>query len=193
MRDRWGNLTIVPASRRPLTRRDVDVRLGYTGLGVGAVVFVLVLVASFVVIEVAPRIGLPGALDARAQSVVRYPAIEAVPTTDRARRSAGGGSAGQARPDKATQEPSVTSPAPDESGGTPGDSGWDGANPGTTPNEPGTAVDEGRVSQAVDPVVDGLAESLDAATGGASAPVTGPAGGVVDDVTDLGDALLPRP
>lgn len=166
-------------------------RLGYTGLGVGAVVFVLVLVASYVVIEVAPRIGLPGALDVRPQSVVRYPALEAVPTIDRARRQAAGGAAGQARPGSATQEPGTTSPAPDEAGGAPDDGGWDGA--GSTPDQPGATVSEGQVSQAVDPVVDGLAASLDDATSGASGAVTGPAGGVVDDVTDLGDALLPRP
>ncbi|WP_091026421.1 hypothetical protein [Nocardioides szechwanensis] len=181
------------ARRRPLTRRDVDVRLGYTGLGVGAVVFVLVLVTSYVVIEVAPRIGLPGARDARAQSVVRYPALEAVPTVDRGGRSAGGGVATRARPGIATQEAGTTSPAIDEAGGSAEDGGWGSAGTGSTSDGPGTAVVEGQVSQAVDPVVDGLAASLDAATGGASGAVTGPAGGVVDDATDLGDALLPRP
>ncbi|MDP2772710.1 MAG: hypothetical protein Q8O61_04060 [Nocardioides sp.] len=197
--------------RRPLTRRDVDVRLGYTGLGIGALSFVLVLVASFVVIEVGPRVDLPDVL-AR-QSVVRYPALESVPVSDRDDRPSGNpATAERARPDRPAGDAGTVSPEPDEAGGPDdgdgvvdgggkgdggnGDGGnGDGGNGdgGGTPGDPDDAVADGPVSQAVDPVVTGLTDALDAATGGATSPVTTPVVGLTDDVSDLGDALLGRP
>lgn len=180
--------------RRRLTRRDVDVRLGYAGLGVGALTVVLVLVASLVVIEVAPRVDLPGALTAR-QTVVRYPALESLPVVRVPARTGRDRSPDQPRTDR---DPVQGSPTPDESV-TTDDRGWDtgtgGGTGGGTPGHPGTPAPgpDGAVSQVVDPVVDDLTGTLDQTTGGATAPVTGPAGGLVDGVTDLADDLLDQP
>ncbi|MFA6574838.1 MAG: hypothetical protein WCS84_05405, partial [Nocardioides sp.] len=112
-------------TRRPLTRRDIDVRLGYTGLGVGALTFVLVLVASFVVIEVAPRVDLPDVL-AR-QSVVSYPALVSVPVGERGEDGQTGATSDRARPDRPAQDAGTVAAEPDESGGPDrGDGGDDG-------------------------------------------------------------------
>lgn len=179
----------MPPRRHRLTRRDVDVRLGYTGLGVGALTFVLVLVASLLVIEVAPRVDLPGALAAR-QAVVRYPALESVPVGRVPARTGRDRSPDPVRPGR---DPAHGSPTPDGSGASD-HGGWDtstgggGGNPGTP-----AAGSDGAVSQVVDPVADGLTAALDQTTGGATHPVTGPAGDVVDDVTDVADDLLGRP
>ena len=169
-------------------------RLGHTGLGIGALSFVLVLVASFVVIEVGPRVDLPDVL-AR-QSVVRYPALESVPVSDRdGRPSSNTTAAARARPDRPARDAATVTPEPDGSGGPDrGDGVADaGGNGGGTPGVPDAPATDGPVSQAVDPAVTGLTGALDAATGGATSPVTGPAGGLTDDVSDLGDALLGRP
>lgn len=188
----------MPASRHRRPRRDADVRLGYAGLGVGAVGFLLVLVGTLVVIEVAPRVDLPQPFAARGQSVVRYPALEAVSSVDRdplpagapatTRRTAAGA------PSTATATPTPDVPGdPGDAGDPRGDGGSGGGTGGGTTVRPGTATVEGPLSQAVDPVTGGLVDALDGTTGGATAPLTGPAGGVLDEVTDLGDALLPRP
>lgn len=184
----------MPTRRRRLTRRDVDVRLGYAGLGVGALTVVLVLVASLVVIEVAPRVDLPGGLAAR-QTVVRYPALESVPVGRVPARTGRDRSPDPARTDR---DPVLGAPTPDEPL-VSDDGGWDDG-PGTSdgsgqPDHPGTPApgSDGAVSQVVDPVVDDLTGTLDQTTGGATIPVTGPAGGLVDGVTDLADDLLDRP
>lgn len=188
----------MPASRHRRPRRDVDARLGYAGLGVGAVGFLLVLVGTVVVIEVAPRVDLPQPFAARGQSVVRYPALEAVSSVDRDPRpasdiTAGGRTTASTSPtsDAGTGTPTPIPDRPD-GGGTGGTGGTEVSGGGTTVR-PGTATAEGPLSQAVDPVTGGLVDALDGTTGGATAPLTGPAGGVLDEVTDLGDALLPRP
>lgn len=196
----------MPARRRRLTRREIDRRLGYTGLGVGAVGFVLVLVASLVVIEVAPRIDPSAPFAARGQSVVRYPALEVATPVDRVDRvvrvdrQADAGPVERRQPVPAAPDTGAVAETPDLSDtpggpGEPGEPDTEGGSGGDggTPRDPGTPAVEGPVSQTVDPVVDGLLGAVDGTTGGASAPVTGPAGGLVDGVTDLGDGLLGRP
>lgn len=188
----------MPTRHRRLTRRDVDVRLGYAGLGVGALTVVLVLVASLLVIEVSPRVDLPGALAAR-QTVVRYPTLESVPVSRVPARTGRDRSPDLARTDRDPVLGSSTpTPTPDESV-TSDDGGWDDATGtdggGGTPGRPGTPVpgSDGAVSQVVDYVIDDLTGALDQTTGGATTPVTGPAGGLVDGVTDLADDLLGQP
>lgn len=190
----------MPTRRQRLTRREIDLRLGYTGLGVGALTFVLVLVASFLVIEVAPRIDLPGSITARAQSVVRYPALEPVARVDRGKRATS--PTKRVAPERASSDTADTAdtgdapPVPDADTGGSGtvDGGWDhGDDGGSRPDRPSTPPADGPVSQLVDPVVGGVNGAVDGATGGATQPVTGPVGELVDNVTDLGDSLLPRP
>lgn len=195
-------MVIHPPRKRPLSRYQRDARIGYGALGVSAVAFVMVLVASFVVIKVAPDLdlGVPSAL-APAQAVVKHPALTPV--------------AARTPPGQDTDSPAVepvATPAVEPAPGTP--------DPGTAPVTPEPVVPEpvdpdpidpvepvvpqpvdpgpsdpepdrpGPASGLVDPVVEGVTGTLDQVTGGATQPVTGPVGGLTDDVTDAVDGLV---
>ncbi len=185
--------------KRPLSRYQRDARIGYGALGVSAVAFVMVLVASFVVIKVAPDLdlGVPSAL-APAQAIVKHPALTPVaartsPGQDDDRPEADPAVVPAATDDQAPATPGVTDPGPvdpvepgpvdpEPIDPEPVDPGP--VDPGPGPDRPGPA------SALVDPVVEGLTGTLDQVTGGATQPVTGPVGGLTDDVTDAVDGLV---
>lgn len=188
--------------RRPLTRLQRDTRLGYSALVVSAIAFVMVLVASFVVIKVAPDTDLrvPSARSAT-QPVVKHPPIRPLATRTPPTQAAGGVEAGAGTPGAtdAAASPVVTpggpqpAPTPDPVP-QPTPTEPDGPGPGgpetPTPPPPDEPTRPGPTSSLVDPVVEAITGTLDQVSGGATQPVTGPVGDLSDDVTDVVDGLL---
>lgn len=196
-------MVIHPPRKRPLSRYQRDARIGYGALCVSAVAFVMVLVASFVVIKVAPDLdlGVPSAL-APAQAVVKHPALTPVaartpPSQETASPAVDPAIISAATGDQAPVTPGGTGPGTVEPG--PVDP-VDPVDPGPVdpvdpvdpePVDPGPEPDRpGPTSGLVDPVVEGVTGTLDQVTGGATEPVTGPVGGLTDDVTDTVDGLV---
>jgi len=199
-------VTIHRPRKRPLSRYQRDARLSYSALAVSAIAFVMVLVASFVVIKVAPDTDLrvPSALNAT-QPVVKHPPIRPLatrtpPTQDAGEVEAGAGTPGAT---DAAASPVVTpggpqpAPTPDpapQPTPQPTPTEPDGPDPGgpetPTPPPPAEPTRPGPTSSLVDPVVEAISGTLDQVSGGATQPVTGPVGDLSDDVTDVVDGLL---
>ncbi|MSZ76379.1 MAG: hypothetical protein F2667_04635 [Actinobacteria bacterium] len=170
--------------RRPRSRRQLDLRLGYGAMGLGGGAFVAVLAASLLVQEIVPQIigSLP---EAAAQQIVSTPPIEPV----------------RQRPSRpAPVEPVVvTSPAPTTATGPEQDEAIEPVEPTQPPDpeptdpptpQPPVQARDGVTSSLLDPVVTGLTDVVDGATGEALVPVTDAVDGLVDGTTDLVDGLI---
>ncbi|SFI02656.1 hypothetical protein SAMN05216561_10477 [Nocardioides psychrotolerans] len=187
-------MMIHPPRKRPLSRYERDARIGYSAMGVSAVAFVMVMVASFVVIKVAPNLdlGVPAAL-APTQTVVKHPVLSPVAARTPPSRETGRPGAGSVASAVTPQAPGTvpagtTDPDPDPVEPVdPGPVEPEPVDPDPVDPEPGRP---GVASGLVDPVVEGVTGTLDQLTGGATEPVTGPVGGVTDDVTDTVDGLV---
>jgi hypothetical protein len=189
------------------SRLNRDRKLGYAGLLVGAAAFVALMIGQGSILdEVRDRLpeGIPGATN-------EAPAIKGEPqkgvvialraarqrddrgSTPSSTGSTSGGdgtSAGGAPQSNGGSGPAAnvvpgTQPQPGPGHGGPGDGGPGPGGPGTTPGN-----DDGPVSSFVDPVVTGVTDTVDGATGGATTPVTGVVDDTVDGVTDVVDGLL---
>lgn len=181
----------VSGAARSWHRRRRDQRLGYSALGLGAGGFVLVLAGTLLVTEVVPNLLGPGE-DPPAQRVV--PASQIAPAP---------------RPEPVTTAPvrsitvveaALVQPARGPQPGTGAATGTDTPDPDPDPQGPGSGPGqdpdpqpqpEGPVGSTVDPLVQGVADTAAAASGGATTPLTTPVTEVVDGVTDLVDGLLP--
>lgn len=170
---RWG--------WRPRNRAVVDVRLGYSAVGLGAVGFVLVLLATLVVKEVVvPALRGPDRIVA--QRILTATTLEPTPAPAPVRAAPAPLEPVRATPSTPggpTQPPEPT-PTVD-----PGDGGGEQPGPGPSPS-PST----GPVSGVLDPVAHGVKDTLDGATGGRLAPVTDAVVALVDTVSDVADAVV---
>ncbi|ANH40385.1 hypothetical protein I601_3988 [Nocardioides dokdonensis FR1436] len=178
------------------TRRDRDLRLGYTGVAVGAAAFVAALVVTTTVVDVLPDLGTGDVVSSAEQRVLPGVRVRPQPRTTLAPavppaqgRSVGSGAAAPSAP----AVPDAPGPGPSAPGAAPG------AEPGAGPVQPPAAPGPGKpsepepdgpVSSVLTPVATTVVGTLDAASGGATQPVGQAALGLVGAVGDLVDGPL---
>lgn len=186
---------------RVRTRRDRDLRLGYTGVAVGAAAFVAALVVTTTVVDVLPDLGTGGVVSSAEQQRV-LPGVRVRPQPRTTLTP--GGTPAVGRGDGAGV-PAPSAPAagdapgagPSEPGAAP--DGGPGAGPGPAqppaapgpgkPSEPEPEPD-GPVSSVLTPLATTAVDALDAASGGATQPLGQAALGLVGAVGDLADGPL---